>query len=168
MVSRRQFLRGNFARRPQPTLRRPPWSLDEAAFSERCTRCDDCLAACPTGVIARGSGGFPEISFAAGACTFCGECAAACRVGAIARRPGAAPWPLKAQIGARCLAYRQTVCRSCGEACEADAIRFLPVLGGAAQPRLDSAACTGCGACVGVCPAQAIEVTTPASFEVAA
>jgi ferredoxin-type protein NapF len=168
MVTRRQFLRGSFVRQPQAAALRPPWSQDESAFIERCTRCGDCLAVCPTQVIVKGGGGFPEISFAANACTFCGECAKACKTGAILRSEGAAPWSLKARIGNTCLAYHQTFCRSCGEACEVRAIRFSPVLGSAAEPLIDSDTCTGCGACVAICPARAIRVAANDFPEVAA
>ena len=40
--------------------------------------------------------------------------------------------PRKAMIAASCLARNRVVCRSCGERCEARAIRFVPALGGAA------------------------------------
>ena len=59
-------------------------------------------------------------------------------------------------ITENCLAYGNTVCRSCAEACEPGAIRFRPRLGGAALPEVDAAVCTGCGACVAPCPAKAI------------
>jgi ferredoxin-type protein NapF len=60
------------------------------------------------------------------------------------------------EIGAACLALRQVVCRSCGDACEVRAIRFKLRPGGVAVPELDPAACTGCGACRGTCPVRAI------------
>jgi len=62
----------------------------------------------------------------------------------------------RAVITRDCLAYNNVVCRSCGEACEAAAIRFRPRLGGAAVPEVDEGKCTGCGACMAPCPAKAI------------
>jgi ferredoxin-type protein NapF len=156
-ISRRQFLRGDLADRR--AVLRPPWALSESEFVERCTRCGDCLTACPSGLIAAGSGGFPEVRFAhalCAFCTFCGDCARACRSGALAWSPDAAPWSLKARIGADCLTRRGVVCRSCGERCDSNAIRFVISRGGIARPQLDAAACTGCGACLAVCPVQAI------------
>lgn len=57
-----------------------------------------------------------------------------------------------------CLANQNVVCRSCGEACEAQAIRFSPRIGGAALPSLDAARCTGCGDCLPVCPNSALSL----------
>ncbi|WP_284155361.1 4Fe-4S dicluster domain-containing protein [Sulfuricystis multivorans] len=62
-----------------------------------------------------------------------------------------------AAIGPTCIAYLQNVvCRSCGDACDAQAIRFSPRLGGAALPLVIAERCTGCGDCLPVCPAGAI------------
>lgn len=89
--------------------------------------------------------------------------------------PGAAAEPLageeKDSTGPRvvafaehCLAFQNVVCRSCGERCEEDAIRFSPRLGAAAHPLLDPERCTGCGDCVAVCPNAALTlVCAPAS-----
>lgn len=153
-LTRRQFLRGSASARA-PALR-PPWAGDETEFVDRCTRCGACAAACPTGVIAAGAGGFPCIDFSRGECTFCGECLAACRDGALA--PGRVPWHCRAAIGDACLARANVVCRTCGDACEPRALRFRPRLGAAARPEIDIDACTGCGACVAVCPAGAVTV----------
>lgn len=63
----------------------------------------------------------------------------------------------EAVIGLACIAYAQNVvCRSCGDGCEAAAIRFSPRQNGAALPFLVIELCTGCGDCVPVCPTGAI------------
>ena len=85
-ISRASLLRGRLRGGPPPL--RPPWALAEPAFLEACTRCDACRAACPEGILVRGSGGFPLVDFQRGECTFCGRCAAACEDGALTR-PGA-------------------------------------------------------------------------------
>lgn len=155
-VSRRRFLGG---RSPGPAPFRPPWSVAEAAFLDRCSRCDDCLAACPTGLLKRGQGGYPEADFADAACTFCGDCAAACATGAIGRDTTQKPWSFGIAIGEGCLAAQNVECRVCGEACDADAIRFRPRIGGVPLPDVDNAACTGCGACIAPCPVVAVTRT---------
>lgn len=145
---------------------RPPWALAEDDFVARCTRCGDCLGACPTGIIEKGRGGFPLVSFAAGECTFCGKCVEVCKPAALVRAEGKAPWSIRARIGEACLALQGVVCRSCGDRCEPRAIRFRLAPRGVARPELDSGACTGCGACVAVCPADAIAMFEPAEAAV--
>lgn len=154
--SRRNFLRGRVAsHRAQP---RPPWALAEDEFTARCTRCGECALACPTRIIRQGDGGYPTVDFSVGECSFCGECAARCPTQALPRSDGSLPWTMRATIGKACLAHRAVECRICGEMCEAGAIRFRPQPGGIAQPELDVAACSGCGACVAPCPTTAIVV----------
>lgn len=158
-MSRRGWLRGR-SRTAEPA-RRPPWALAEADFVARCTRCDACIVACPTGVLVRADGGFPAVDFSRGECTFCGDCVRACRPAALSRpADDAAPWALTARIGDGCLALQGVECRVCGEACGEGAIRFRPRLGGVALAELDAARCTGCGACFAPCPVRAISLNT--------
>ena len=154
---RRNFLRGRSrAEVPAP---RPPWALDETAFIAACTRCDACIEACPTTILVRTDGGFPSVDFSRGECTFCAQCVASCEPHALARATELVPpWTLRARIAETCLAEAGVECRICGENCPTGAIRFRPRLGGVAQPQLDVAACTGCGACFAPCPTRAIVV----------
>ncbi|MBS1173848.1 MAG: napF [Proteobacteria bacterium] len=144
-ISRGRFLRGDFGGRRRPI--RPPWALAEDEFIERCTRCADCIGACPTRIVAKGPGGFPHIDFSRGECTFCGRCASACRAGALRIGAEGAPWRLAATIADRCLAL--------------NAIRFGARAGGVAVPELAPDRCSGCGACFGICPVNAIEISEP-------
>lgn len=156
---RRAFLRGSSPRLSQTAIR-PPWALPFADFIQACTRCDDCLRACPQHIVQRGDGGYPEISFKAGECSFCGQCAAACKAGAFQpdnRTPRNA-WHLTVNIQPTCLSLNGVVCRTCGEQCDARAIRFQLQTRAVAVPQLNPASCTGCGACVGVCPVNAITI----------
>lgn len=136
---------------------RPPWSQSEDRFTDLCTRCDDCVKVCPNHLIRRGAAGFPVLDFTQAACTFCAECVRVCTTGALVKADSVAPWNVRAHVGDACLTRQKVECRVCGEACDADAIRFRPTLGGVPQPVLDSALCTGCGACVAPCPVRAIE-----------
>jgi ferredoxin-type protein NapF len=153
--ARRQLFRGDVAARNLPL--RPPWSHSERLFVDGCTRCDDCLRACPEQIIRRDAAGFPELDFAAGECTFCGDCANACQA-ALFQSTDNPPWSLKARVNEQCVTPRQVMCRSCAEQCEPLAIRFIPRVGRVAEPEIDLAACTGCGACVAVCPTRAVSL----------
>jgi ferredoxin-type protein NapF len=124
-------------------------------FADLCTRCGACIEACPEHIIKRGGGGFPELDFHQGACTFCGKCAAACPEPLF--DPAAAkPWDAAAVITDRCLPRRGVICQSCKDACEATAIVVAPAR--MPVPVVDLDQCTGCGACVAVCPVDAITV----------
>jgi ferredoxin-type protein NapF len=153
-VSRRNFLRGRT--RPKAQIR-PPWALGEAAFIEHCTRCNDCLTACPQHILVAGDGGYPTVNFSQ-ECTFCGDCVSACRPQALLRHAGQPAWTLKAIISDLCLPRRGIECRTCGDYCEANAIRFSPRLGGSPLAEIDSDKCTGCGACQAPCPGSAIRI----------
>ncbi len=158
--SRRQLLRGNFS--GISDVIRPPWALPDLEFSNRCTRCSDCIRICPEGIIRSGSGGFPEVDFQQRGCTLCRDCATACTARALdpERDP---PWRLRVEIRDTCLAQRRVLCRSCGDACDERAIRFALQVGGIARPRIDGDRCTGCGFCVGVCPVQALKIEPDAT-----
>ena len=156
-MNRLQFLRGNY--RSEPPLR-PPWSQTEQLFTELCDRCDECIEACPSKVIRRGEAGFPTMDFSRGGCDFCQQCAQACPVGAIQINHDnvSSPWSAMAEITSRCFSERGVVCRSCGEVCEMRAIRFRLAVGGVALIELNQRDCNGCGECVSICPAAAIQV----------
>jgi ferredoxin-type protein NapF len=154
-ASRRGFLRGRS--RPKAQIR-PPWALPEADFVDRCTRCGDCLSACPQKILVTGDGGFPTVDFSQRECTFCGDCATACQPLALVRAEGLPAWPYKAVVGDACLPKRGVECRVCGDFCDARAIRFAPRLGNCPLPDIDNTLCTGCGACVGPCPTAALRI----------
>ncbi|MGL4995285.1 MAG: ferredoxin-type protein NapF [Deefgea sp.] len=152
-LSRRNLL---FGRKPlAPSALRPPWATPQ--FSDLCTRCGDCVSACPSQVIKVGDAGFPTIDFSHGECTFCGDCSSACTPKAL-HHNNDSPWSLKAQLADSCLAMRGVECRICGEACDSSAIRFELAIGKVAQPHTIAEQCTGCGACVAPCPSNSIRI----------
>jgi ferredoxin-type protein NapF len=133
-----------------------PWT-DPARIQALCDGCGACAPACPEGIVATGRGGHPFVAFTS-ACTFCAGCAAACDRGVF--EPGRTPpWDARARIGAGCLEAAGISCRACEDACDADALRFRPRPGGRTSVEVDAGSCTGCGACVPICPEAAIEVT---------
>lgn len=147
-ISRRDLLRG--AARPTPFLPRPPGvSITSLAA---CTACGACVEACPQAILALASDGV-AIRPEAGECIFCGDCAASCLEPVFLpdRRMGHVM-----QISAGCLVHAGIACMSCRDACPEQAIAMQPRIGAPFLPRIDAAACTGCGACSATCPAEAI------------
>ncbi len=157
--SRRAFLRGAFLKgrdadgKPAPL--RPPWAVED--FTDRCTRCEACLDACPEKVLRRGDGGFPELDVRERGCTFCAACVEACEPGALDTVRGIER-RYRAVIGPTCLAKRAVTCRLCELACDDDAIGFALQRGGVATPLVDPGQCSGCGKCLNVCPSHAISL----------
>lgn len=164
-VSRRALLKGSL--RHERALR-PPWAVPETLFLQLCTRCGECQGACETQIISRGDGGYPKIDFSRGECTFCQACVDSCPEGALAvlgKSQGAVPWHHVANIGQECLGIKGVYCKSCGEVCEVGAISFTFGSGRVPVPNVMSDACNGCGACVSVCPQEAIKVGHQESAE---
>lgn len=165
--SRRNFLRRGPTTGALPM--RPPWT-DDIIIADKCTRCGKCAAACPEQIITHADGGFPTIDFSvgSGACTFCGACAEACADGVFDRARNPA-WAMKATItDASCLAQAGVHCECCRDICDTSAIKFRPRLGAPPAPSLTLDACTGCGACIAVCPKGAIAVSPIQQTEIAA
>ncbi|SDQ26820.1 ferredoxin-type protein NapF [Pseudoxanthomonas sp. CF385] len=164
-ASRRALLFGPVPTAPPPAVFRPPWAKPEPEFLAACTRCDACVRACPEQVLLRDADGLPRFDARAGECTFCGDCAAACGSEAFepVRDP---PWMLIADVAGTCLSAQGVVCASCREVCPASAIHVAP--GARGPARVDSDACTGCGACVGTCPVDAIRLQNMSAMEAVA
>jgi ferredoxin-type protein NapF len=157
-ISRARLHRGRLKDRAPPL--RPPWALAEAAFTAACERCDKCIEACPEKILTAGASGYPEMDFARGGCSFCAACVEACPGTALTKN-GHGPWSIVARFAPSCLSLQGIICRLCEESCETRAIRFTPLYGGLAMPQVEAAECSGCGACVSACPAQAIEMIGP-------
>lgn len=76
-----------------------------------------------------------------------------------ARRQIYEPSPVyRADIGHRCLAVSQVLCRTCEDSCEPLAISFKPILNGTPQPCVNLDLCDGCGECFRLCPVSAIHM----------
>ena len=163
--SRRGFLRGRppaANRADQAVAPRPPWALQpDSAFIAQCTRCTDCVRACPRSVLRSGDGGYPETDFSSAGCTLCGDCRRACGTGAIRQDDAAQAFARRVQVGSACLTRHGVECRVCGDACDTRALRFVPAIGGISQLQVILDSCTGCGECLGRCPASALSLAEP-------
>lgn len=180
-ISRRGFFLGNFLRRSDdessgpswmrypktlgdvavPTTRslpmlRPPGAVDESSFLTNCTRCGDCITACPHETLFeapirfRGAAGTPMFDPAEKPCWMCEDapCVTACGPSVLTHDAGfhmGTAW-IQEQT---CLAYQGSFCSVCDERCPVEGA--LIVENG--KPRIDETVCTGCGVCQHVCPA---------------
>ncbi len=145
--------------RPRTFLRPPGALLPDADFLEKCTGCDDCVAACPPGAIFKieDSDGrvLPAIEARTQPCLMCTDipCAPACTEGALIKPES----PERIRIGiARvnpitCVTFKGEVCDLCFQACPYPHAALM-MIGG--RPLVGSAACTGCGLCEQVCPVR--------------
>ncbi|MBT4890816.1 MAG: ferredoxin-type protein NapF [Rhodospirillales bacterium] len=164
-ISRAGFLRGRF--NSDSTTIRPPWAVFETELTDQCMGLASCVDACPEGIIIKGRGGIPEISFASGECTFCGDCAKACPVGLLGlvsnkdevQRPH---WELHLSVSDVCISDKGVVCHICPEKCDAKAIGFdrTAARGILGKPNINQSICTGCGACIAPCPVGALSLST--------
>lgn len=148
--------RGGASLEPLPVALRPPGAIAEAAFMETCTRCGDCLSACPHDAIInapdrlRAASGTPIIDPYTRACHACPEtpCIPACTTGALVPEAGVRMGTAQF-IQHECLVWQNLICTTCVEHCPVDGA-ILTTMGRLA---IDAAKCTGCGLCVEVCPA---------------
>lgn len=149
-------------------LCRPPGGQDESHLLSACIRCQKCYEACPRKVIvpAHLEDGFmgtrtPTLNFNNDFCDYCAEeyngipqCVEVCPTEALKLPEGATAENViigLAVINEReCLAFRNTGCRFCYDACPYEAIRLE---GGEKNPLpyVIADKCNGCGACESVC-----------------
>ncbi|MBM3260058.1 MAG: hypothetical protein FJY99_09970 [Candidatus Sericytochromatia bacterium] len=140
---------------PERTRLRPPGARDEPEFQRLCGRSGSCVAACPFRVLEQDAEGRPVLRDPRAApCAMCPDmpCIAACGSGALAWQPRSLR-----RIGLvrvepdHCVVSKGTPCVACATACrEARAITPGPD----GLPLVLADACTGCGSCLGACPAE--------------
>ncbi len=143
---------------------RPPFAAGEPEFLARCTRCDNCIEACPHDVLfalpadsGHRAAGTPAMDLLKRGCLMCADwpCVSACEPDAL-RLPdpgeGLPPSPAKfAEVWIdteTCLPYLGPECGACADSC--------PVPGalgweGGLKPVIDQETCTGCALCRQAC-----------------
>ncbi|MBO9452729.1 ferredoxin-type protein NapF [Tropicibacter sp. R16_0] len=133
---------------------RPPWS-SETSIKSNCTSCSRCIEACPEAILKPGPGNTPVVDFNAGACTFCKACAEACPEPVFSDTSGP-PWALVAQISDGCMLSMGIGCQLCTDICDRSALRLDLRVRPVGRIAINQDACTGCGACLPLCPTDAI------------
>ena len=156
-ISRRRL----FALRTDAVSRaiRPPW-VHEVAVVHGCMGCGACVSACPQAIIRPGAARRPTIDSRAGECRFYAGCVEVCPKPVFDRSVIRA-FQRRVVIGDACFTVSDTVCQTCGDYCPEAAIRFPVRRGGPAVPSLTLERCSGCDACIAVCPAGAISTQPP-------
>jgi MauM/NapG family ferredoxin protein len=144
---------------------RPPGALEERTFRGVCTRCGNCVRACPSGIVARelGHSGLaslltPVLSFREGYCREdCVRCTEACPSGALTRlslemKPSVRLGLPRVDMDV-CLLADDRECSVCRSRCPYNAIRYVfSETDYTLTPQIDREKCTGCGACEAACP----------------
>jgi ferredoxin len=174
------------SKRASPKLIRPPGSLPEEKFLQKCVKCGECMKVCPTNAIQpvmteAGPEGIwtPRLVPKIGYCEYyCSLCSQVCPTGAI--KELTVEEKTKVKIGLawidknRCIPFNLgTPCIVCEEHCPTSpkAIKFMNIdvklpdgtIKTPQAPVVDIDLCIGCGICENKCPvvdAPAIYVTS--------
>jgi len=139
---------------PPPTRTdwlRPPGAVEDALFLERCTKCSDCIKACPPGaIVAHANDGTPVIFADQSPCLLCEDfpCIAACATEALVPVHGIGD----VRMGIAAISHRLCTagqgCQACVSKCPTNALSMdIELLRLVIAPE----ACVGCGMCEMVC-----------------
>ncbi len=167
-MDRRAFLRGGLGQAARQIAGdesaiswiRPPYAVAEDDFQRDCSRCGDCIKACPHGVIFSLSaelGGAvadtPALNLLNHGCHLCADwpCVTACEAGVLVLPeddPQQAPVALaRVTINTEtCLPYSGPECGACADSCPVGALHF-----NGTRPEIDAVRCLGCGMCREAC-----------------
>ena len=147
---------------PRKTIRflRPPGALMEPAFLAACTRCGECVGACPPGIIALARDTWmgvdtPVVDLSLGPCDHCGKCIEACPDGALL--PDEEQRMGTAILRDSCLSLNAPECRACMEACPLSG-RAIRIAAGGGGIEIVVEECTGCGLCLPACPTDPVSI----------
>jgi len=177
-MDRRDFFRSAFKRSAEKAVKvvdaqvtrqatrwiRPPYAIDELEFLLACTRCDDCIKACPHDVIFPLSAklgakvaGTPALDLLNKGCHLCEDwpCVTVCEPNALVRpEPAddteAIPWPMLAVATINtetCFPYSGPECGACNASCPVEGALMWEQQ----RPVINKEKCVGCGMCREIC-----------------
>jgi ferredoxin-type protein NapG len=130
---------------------RPPGAVEEELFLDRCTKCGDCLPACPYASIKNDAAtGYPVIFANESPCHLCDDfpCIAACETEALLPVGDRTEVRMGVAVVSRADCTADQGCRFCLAKCpvEALSVDFIEP-----YPVVDQEKCVGCGICEQVC-----------------
>ncbi|VAW50167.1 hypothetical protein MNBD_GAMMA06-1862 [hydrothermal vent metagenome] len=194
-MDRRAFFRSTLDKGSKPVVKaidasikkqashwiRPPFAIDEFDFILACTRCGDCVTACPHDVIFNLSvrlgakfAATPALDLLNKGCHLCEDwpCVSACTANALVlplpseneeknttnKPENNSPKLAKASIDEQnCLPFSGPECGACISSCPVDGALTLDLV----KPIINEMLCTGCGLCRESC------ITEPKSINIA-
>lgn len=132
----------------------PPF-FDPQMAMQVCVDCEEknCISLCPQAIITWNNTHI-ELDMSQNGCTFCAECANSCAQEVFSPQHQQRIVAQTTMDIQTCLAWHGCICRTCADACDTHAIRFV----GLFYPEIQTDVCTNCGMCITVCPANAITV----------
>ncbi|MBF0473766.1 MAG: 4Fe-4S dicluster domain-containing protein [Nitrospirae bacterium] len=141
---------------------RPPGAIAEAEFLKTCTRCDECIKACPENAIMKvimlGSVLHltPIINFREAPCRLCVDlpCTKSCSAGALVKVESVSDVKIGvARINRNlCYSWLGQDCEYCVSSCPLSGEAIAKNEEG--KPVIDEAKCSGCGVCEFICPVR--------------
>lgn len=138
----------------QELILRPPYYDENSDFLKECISCEGlCATFCEEQIIIIQEDCTPKLDFSKNGCTYCDECAKNCPSEVLNIRNKK---NIEAEVSIdilKCLSWNQTMCFSCKDPCDDEAIEFLAMF----RPEIN-ANCTSCGFCLNVCPTDAISI----------
>lgn len=138
-----------------PPAALPPWPLPPGAvttaqFFAQCDKCQQCVQACPMGVLIAQPEGFPQLAIEYASCDGCAACIQACPTGALQPQPRF-DTRLRPVFTDACI-HSSRGCDRCTEVCPQQACS----IGESGLPHADPDRCNGCGECLVQCDRQAV------------